>query len=313
MRKIKSVFSLIMISVFFGFAQPEIGNTCTADNNLLKMADERTGSYKTLHFSFQVYDAITIRKNPTTQVGITIDRWTGDTFVLWLPEAVGDLWQQWDADVAHQDFTVTKSGGLLWTYEGNPAGFIRTELIPQRNSLLLETQVTNLSNQELVKLYAQNCIHFSKAPEFICDDFSRIYLRIKKKWYSLASLKPTTTFPRYYREGYPERGRIDPLEHNFGDIRQDSTVDYPLMVLVSKDGTRTVGIASEDFEFLFHNQMPYLRCIHSESGSPPPVPPGKTAIFRQKVYFVEGGLMDCVAVFEKDIVGNPSESFSFKK
>jgi len=266
-----------------------------------------------LQFSFQIYDTITIRQNPTTQVGITIDRWTGNTFVLWLPEAVGDLWQQWDAKVAHQEFTSTKLGGLLWTYKGNPVGFIRTELIPDRNSLLLETRVTNHSLQELVKIYAQNCIHFSKAPDFICDDFSSIFLRTKKEWHSLASLKPTTSFPHYYREGYPSRGRIDPLEHAFGDIRQDASVDYPLIVLISRDGTRAVGVASEDFEFLFHNQMEYLRCIHSDSGSPPPVQSGETVTFRQKVYFVEGGLMDCVAAFEKDIVGDPTISFSFKK
>ena len=311
--KMVVVLLFAVIVSFPVYTQPDIVNLYSDDNNQWRLVEEKDNSGKSLQFFFQVFDAITIRKNPTTQVGIAIERWTGNTFVLWLPEAVGTLWQQWNTKVAHQDFTATKCGGLLWTYEGNPAGFIRTELIPQRNSLLLETQITNRSPQELVKLYVQNCLHFSKAPDFICDDFSRIYLRTKNEWHFLSSLKPTTSFPRYYREGYPSRGRIDPTEHDFGDIRQDASLDYPLIVLVSKDGTRAVGVASEDYEFLFHNPMEYLRCIHSESGCPPSLPPWKTVTFRQKVYFVEGGLVDCVAAFEKDIVGEPTKSFSFIK
>lgn len=267
-----------------------------------------------IRFSFKVYDAVTIRgdDNPTTQVAVTLDRWPGNTFTVWLPEAVGDLWQQWDAEVAHQDFATTEKDGLIWIYKGHSAGFIRTELVPGRNSLLFETQVTNRSLENLERVYAQNCIHFSKAPDFICDDFSRIYIRSKGEWHSLASLDPTSSFPRYYREGFPSRGRIDPTAHYFENITQDARVDHPLMVLVSGDGARSVGIASEDYEFLFHNQMEYLRCIHSESGSPPPLPPGETATFRQKVYFVEGGLEDCVAAFEKDITGYPAGDFKFR-
>jgi hypothetical protein len=34
--------------------------------------------------------------------------------------------------------------------------------------------------------------------------------------------------------------------------------------------------------------------------------------FRQKIYFVEGGLMECVAAFENDISGDPSGDFIFK-
>ena len=266
-----------------------------------------------MQFSFDVYDAVTIRENPTTQVGITVDLWPGNTFVLWLPEAVGDLWKQWDPNVAHQDFAITNHDGLSWSYEGHPDGVIRTEMTPQGNSLLMETRVTNRSDDYLERIYAQNCIHFSKAPDFICDDFSQIYLHTASEWRSLASLKPTTGFPRYYREGYPSRGRIDPTEHNFGDIRQDAEVDHPLIVLRSKDGTQAVGTASEDYEFLFHNQSEYLRCIHSESGCPPPVKPGQSVAFRQKVYFIKGGLMDCVEAFESDIVGNPSGEFRFRE
>ena len=76
--------------------------------------DESDLTMNTSQFSFNVDDAVTIRSNPTTQVDITLESWPGNTFVLWLPEAVGDLWQQWDAKVAYQDFVTTEKGGLLW-------------------------------------------------------------------------------------------------------------------------------------------------------------------------------------------------------
>lgn len=263
-------------------------------------------------FAFRVFDVKSIRANPTTEIAITVNRWPGNTFRLWFPETVADVWQQWDSKVAHQDFTPTARGGLLWTFDGNPGAFIRSELTPRGNSLLLETRVTNRGQQDLPMLYAQNCIHFSEAPDFICDDYSRFFLRTGGQWRSLASLKPTSAFPRYYREGYPSRGRKDATEHMFGPIRQSAAVDHPLMVLVSKDGRRSVGIASEHYEFLFHNQMEYLRCIHSESGALPPVRPGATAVFRQKIYFVKGGLAACVAAFEKDVVRDPAGEFLFR-
>ena len=278
----------------------------------LYFESEKNDSLKqSMKFSYHIYDSVTIRKNPTTQVDINIDIWPGNTFGLWLPEAVGELWQQWDADVAHQDFQQTRNGGLLWIYEGNPDGVIRTELIPQGNSFLIEAKVINRSQKELHGVYVQNCLHFSKAPDFACNDFSRIYIRTKMEWRSLKSLNPTESFPRYYREDYPSHGRKDPTEDIFGDMRQDAAIDHPLIILVSKDGKRSVGVASEDYEFLFHNQMEYLRCIHSESGSGPPLLPGEKAVFRQKIYFVEGGLKDCVNTFEKDIVGDPARSFHF--
>ncbi|MEN8248178.1 MAG: hypothetical protein ABFS32_04545 [Bacteroidota bacterium] len=265
-------------------------------------------------FTFHVFDAVTIRgeDNPTTQVEITLPQWPGDTFHLWLPEAVGELWQQWDPSVAHQDFITTEKGGLLWLYQNNPSAIIHSELIPERNSLLLETKVTNRTQNSLAGVYVQNCIHFPKAQDFICDDFSHIYIRSEGKWRSLKSLSPTSGFPRYYRKGFPTRGRIDPTAQLFKNIRQGTSVDHPLIVLVSKDGTKSIGVASEDYEFLFHNQNKYLHCIHSESGTPPPIPSGETSIFRQKIYFIEGGLMDCVTAFEKDIHYDPVGNFSFK-
>ena len=38
---------------------------------------------------------VTIRKNPTTQVRIRVVEWPDQTFLLWFPELVNNLWEQW--------------------------------------------------------------------------------------------------------------------------------------------------------------------------------------------------------------------------
>mgnify|MGYP001613765719 FL=1 len=52
-------------------------------------------------FAFRVFDVKSIRANPTTEIAITVNRWPGNTFRLWFPETVADVWQQWDPKVAH--------------------------------------------------------------------------------------------------------------------------------------------------------------------------------------------------------------------
>ena len=266
-----------------------------------------------MNFAFETYDAMTIRENPTTQVAIQIPQWPENTFRLWMPEAVGELWQQWDPDVAHQYFTPTKRGGLLWNFEGNPDCVISDEMTPKGNSLLLEVSVTNRADHNLEMVYAHNCLHFSAASDFACEDFSRIYIRTNAQWRSLASLSPTCACPFYYCEGYSRWGRIDPHENRHEYAKQSTAADHPLIVCVSKDGKRAVGTASEKYEFLFHNgEVEYLLCIHSESGAVPTLKPAETVTFRQKIYFVAGGLMDCVAAFEADIEGDIASEYKFR-
>ena len=58
-----------------------------------------------------------------------------------------------------------------------------------------------------------------------------------------------------------------------------------------------------DYEHLFHNRAnPELLCIHSSQRPVPALAPGRTAAFVQHVYFVEGGIQECVLneAFEAD-------------
>lgn len=267
-------------------------------------------------FFFDAFEQVTIRKNPTTQIAIRVREWPGNVFLLWLPESVcrlrvdrgtgllaqDSMWDNYTAGIAHQDFVRTEGGGLLWRYERHPNVAIEAELAPQGNSLTLEVRVTNRSGRDLAEVSAQNCFHLSAAPDFSCGDFSRIYIRSGGEWRALSSLEPTSDFPMYYRRGFFVGGRPDRWGGRFSRCNQPAEADHPLIVCVVRDGRRAVGTASEDYQCVFHNsRYEYLRCIHSQQAPVRVLGPGMRAAFRQKVYFVEGGLMDCVSACEADI------------
>jgi hypothetical protein len=259
-------------------------------------------------FELRGYDAKTLRKNPTTQIAITIKEWSGNTFLLWLPEAVPPIWNQWTAAVAHQDFRDNESGGLVWSYTKKNLAHLSAELQPKARSLVCTVRVKNLSAQVLDNVCAQNCLHFSKAPGFVCDDFSRILIRTEGQWKTLKDLQPTCGLPMYYRPGFLESEKIDMWRGRFRRTNQPSRADHPLIICLDKEEQRAVATASADYQCVFHNRdSKYLRCIHSQQAPVSSLPPGEAAIFRQWIFFVEGGVSECLRHF------NQSEAVSFHK
>jgi hypothetical protein len=243
---------------------------------------------------------MTVRKAPTTQIAISVAEWPGNTFLLWLPENVSDIWTQWTVDDPTQRFERTEKAGLRWVYDGNPHALLTSEIVPLQKDLYCEVRVTSRSREALKEVFAQNCLHFPKAPDFQCLDFTRVFLRHEGEWRSVASLAPTMGLPMYYRPGFLASGRRDTWGGYFAFCNQKPEADHPLMVCVSKDGARCIGTASENYQCVFHNQGHHFGCIHSHPEAVPSVAPGETVVFRQKFYFVEGGLRDCVARFEED-------------
>jgi hypothetical protein len=246
------------------------------------------------------------RNHPTTQIEIRVGEWPDNVFKLWLPEIVSELWANTTAEVARQRFTHTERGGLIWGFEQHPAASIEAELTPHHHSLALEVRVANCSRENLPQVVVMNCLHLAAAPDFACRDFSRIFIYAGGRWQSLAALNPTHNDPYYYRAGYFEAGGIAFAGGKLSHSIQAVEAQHPLIVCVSRDGRRCVGTASEDYQFLFHNQgNENLLCLHSQQSALAALSPGSTAIFRQKVYFVDGGLLECIAAFEQDGVGWP--------
>src|SRR5260221_1441110 len=239
------------------------------------------------------------RERPTTQILIRRAGWPGNVFRLWLPESVGQIWSNRTSAAVRQSFARTERHGLLWTFEQQQTATIAAELIPLDGSLRLVVRVTNDSGSSMSDIDAMNCFQFSDAPDFDCDDFSRIYIRSQGQWESLAALRPTCGDPYYYRAGHFQAGGASWMGGKLAYANQSAPADHPLMVCVSKDGRRSVGTASERFLFLFHNQgNEHLRCIHSQQEPVAVLGPGETAAFQQEVFFVAGGLAECVEAFE---------------
>ena len=190
-------------------------------------------------FSLETVDKVTIRKNATTQIAIRVEQWPGQTFLLWLPEAVEPLWRQWDGDIGLQRFVKTERNGLRWTFDRLPQATITAELTPRPNSLLAEVRVVNRGDQPIHDLMAQNCLHFSAAPAFACDDFSRIFIRTGGQWKTLRELQPTVNLPMYYRKGVREANRPDSWKGQNRGYDQQQRVDHPLIACISKDGSKT--------------------------------------------------------------------------
>ena len=253
-------------------------------------------------FLLETFDKKTIRANPTTQVAIRVAQWPGQNFLLWLPESVAGLWAQWDAAVAHQDFTRTKRGGLRWEFAGNPKAAIVAELAPRRSALLLEVQVRNVSDVELKQVSAQNCFHLSEAPDFACRDYSQVYIKTGGQWQSLAGLSVNDSLPMFYRPGFLESGREDTWKGRFASHNQKQRAEYPLIIVLSRDRKRAIATASEDYQCLFHNHgIEYLLCAHSQQAAIETLPPKARAVFRQMIYFVDGGIDEAVSAYERDV------------
>jgi hypothetical protein len=273
-----------------------------------EMGSEDLRKEEPLQFDFRVYDAKTIRNNPTTQIAITKNEWPRNTFLLWLPEDVKPIWNQWTPAVAHQDFRDNENGGLLWSYTEKDVAHISAELQPKGHSIVCTIRVKNLSKKVLNHVCAQNCLHFSKAPDFVCDDFSRILIRVDGQWKSLKDLQPTSGLPMYYAPGFLESGRIDTWRGMFRKNNQRPRADHPLMICLDKQKKHAVATVSQDYQCLFHNGgSKYLRCIHSQQSPVSALPPGETAMFRQWIFFVEGGVSESLRLF------NQSEAASLYK
>jgi hypothetical protein len=239
------------------------------------------------------------RSNPTTQVMVQVAEWPGNTFRLWLPEHVHTgLWSNSHPDEALQEFVPTSTGGLLWTFERHPSARIEAEVAPAGNGLLLEVRVTNRLRVSLQDVSVGNCCQLSQAPDFTCDDLTRLFIRTGGQWRRLSELRPKSNYPTYYRLGYLERGGAGIWAGKLDALTEEARGDHPLMVCVSKDGRRAVGTASEDYYMLFHNRNnKHLLCIHSSQAPRPTLGPGETVTFRQRLYFADGGLEACIAAY----------------
>ena len=270
------------------------------------LPESERGAFKTIALSTE--HKITIRKNPTTQVLMQVVEWPGQTFLLWFPEEINNVWAQWDADVAKQDFVVSDEGALVWSWASEGKASVRATMTPRDDSVFLEIRVKTAPDHDVEVASPHNCLHFSQAPEFDCDDFSRIYVRVNERWQSFLDLRTAPGAPKsqhpasvIYREGFLESGRPNIWKGHVENRTMPDPVDHPLIFCRSKSGDRAVATASEDYQGLFYNQgMEYLHCIHSAQTGVL-VRRGEEVVFREIIWFVDGGGGEAVDMYNRDL------------
>ena len=101
------------------------------------LPEKKRNAYKTIALSTE--HTLTIRKNPTTQVHIRIAEWPDQTFLLWFPEVIDNVWAQWDAEVAKQDFTISAQGALIWQRRFADRASVLATMTPGNDSVFLAT------------------------------------------------------------------------------------------------------------------------------------------------------------------------------
>ncbi len=235
------------------------------------------------------------RPKGCTLLAIEVEAWPGNEFCLWLPETIyadGEtVWANWTNGL-HQDFQVDAGGAWRWSFEAERFRF-QAALVPDpaNGVLRYRYEFTNTSDRPLTKLNTQTCFHLANAPQFISIRGERLWACLDGEW------KTTDRIPRHLS--------IDPRRVAFlrAGVRSERTVvqnpgfpsavmaeaaHHPLVIAENFGATASVGIASANYERVFNNNDPILRCIHSEPAPVAALAPGAVAAQEAIILFCHG-------------------------
>ena len=235
------------------------------------------------------------REKGCTLLAIEVAGWPGNEFGLWLPETIylsgKVVWGNW-WDNAHQQFEQDARG--RWTTKRALDQFTVTSTLtpdPAKACLWYRHTFRNTGSATLHDLNSQTCFHLVNAPQFISLQGSRIWANLDGKW---------TTTDKVERDQSPDPRRVTFLKQG---LRTERTVvpskgfpsaimpeaaHHPLFIAENFEGNGCVAIAARNFERLFNNNDPILRCLHSESLAIKQLEPGETAQQDSVIIFYHG-------------------------
>ena len=235
------------------------------------------------------------RPRPVTTLTIEYRDWPGNRFSLWLPETVyeGDriVWCNFSKGDNTQHWEV-EGDTLTWRVE--PGRFkLVSRLTPDagNQALWISHIFHNTSDVPLHELSTQSCFHLVEAPQFISVFGERIWAQLDGEWRTTDRVdrqaSPDPRRVRFCRHGLRPARIVKPnLIFPSAELMDEAT--HPLIAAEAFGGQGAVGLGQRDFKFLFNNNDPILRCIHSEPQPIATLEPGEEAVQEGLIVFDPG-------------------------
>ncbi len=241
----------------------------------------------------RVYDLH--REKGCTVLAIEVAGWPGNEFGLWLPETVYSsgrvVWGNW-WDKAHQEFEQDARG--VWaTHRAFDQFTVISTLTPDpaRSCLWCRHTFQNTGRETLRELNSQTCLHLVNAPQFISLQGSRIWANLDGQWMTTDKVErdqsPDPRRVAFLRRGVRSERTVVPWK-GFAGATMPEAAYHPLLIAENFQGNASVGIAARNFEKLFNNNDPILRCLHSEPRPIRQLEPGESAHQDSVIIFYDG-------------------------
>ncbi len=247
------------------------------------------------------------RTRPVTTLTIEHRDWPGNWFCLWLPETVYEdgtnVWSNFTGGERTQRWTTELKGRLTSRMRIGRFELVST-LTPdaENNALWLSHTFHNTSGAPLRELTTQSCFHMVDAPQFISAFGERIWAKLDGEWRTtdqvgrLASPDPRRV--KFCRQGLrPARVVIPSSIFPSAELLEEA--HHPLIIAEAFGGKGAVGIGQRDYQHLFNNNDPILRCIHSEPKPIASLEPGAQAAQEGLIVFDRGDHAALVKQWER--------------
>ena len=235
------------------------------------------------------------REKGCTLLAIEVTGWPGNEFGLWLPETIylsgKVVWGNWWEN-AHLEFSQDLRG--RWTTHRAFEQFTVTSTLtpdPARACLWYRHTFRNTGRETLRELNSQTCFHLANAPQFISLQGSRIWANLDGQWMTTDKVErdksPDPRRVEFLKQGLRTERTVVPWK-GFAGAMMPEAAHHPLFIAENFDGNASVGIAARNFEKLFNNNDPILRCLHSEPVAIPQLAAGETAHQDSVIIFYNG-------------------------
>ena len=201
------------------------------------------------------------------------------------------------------------TGGIAW--QTSPEGAItgewkreglasyRIKAIPQRDGVLLDWVITNLSREEWTETAGNICMRSDTVPVLFDPSGNQIFLRSKGRWVSArdsGNVGSTWYLPPGRKLVGIMRPYVEGGSYRISEFRPDEAI----IAVRSRDSSWVLAQAWSESRYLLANIHPRSQCCEA-----PPylgdIPAGKTVRITGKLYFIRGTLDDLETAYRLDL------------